>query len=60
MIHRDNVKFYQRFFVGRVSESCEVGSCGDVIGLLCAYTGTAAFNIDGMTLHSALMQKFII
>ena len=54
MIHRDNVKFYRRFFVGRVSESCEVGSCGDdVIGLLCAYTGTVAFNIDGMTLHSA-------
>ena len=53
MIYRDNVKFYRRFFVGRVSESCEVGSCGDdVIGLLCAYTGTAAFNIDGMTLHS--------
>ena len=25
----------------------------DVIALLCAYTGTAAFNIDGMTLHSA-------
>ena len=54
MVQRDNVKFYRRFFVGRVSESCEVGSCGeDVIGLLCAYTGTAAFNIDGMTLHSA-------
>ena len=54
MIHRDNVKFYRRFLVGRVCESGEVGSCGDdVIGLLCAYTGTAAFNIDGMTLHSA-------
>ena len=54
MIHRDNVKFYRQFFTGRVSESGEVDSCGNaVIGLLCAYTGTAAFNIDGMTLHSA-------
>ena len=33
MTHHDNVKFYQCFFVGRVSESCEVGSSGDdVIG----------------------------
>ena len=54
MVQRDNVKFYRRFLVGRVSDSGEVMSCGDeVIGLLCAYTGTAAFNIDGMTLHSA-------
>ena len=28
-------------------------STEDVITLLCAYTGTAAFNINGMTLHSA-------
>ena len=28
-------------------------STEDLITLLCAYTGTAAFNINGMTLHSA-------
>ena len=54
MIHRDNVKFFHRYFVGRVSESGEVGSCSDdVIAVLSAYTGMAAFNIDEMTLHSA-------
>ena len=54
MTHHNNVKFYKCFFVGRISESCEVISSGnDVIGLVCAYTGTATFNIDGMTLHSA-------
>ena len=54
MIYRDNVKFFRRYFVGK---PCEFGgvdsSLEDVIALLCAYTGTAAFNIDGMTLHSA-------
>ena len=54
MVHCDNVKFYRRFFIGRVCDSGEIVSCSDsVISLLCAYTGTAAFNIDGMTLHSA-------
>lgn len=54
MIHHDNVKFLRRYFVGRVSESGEVGFCSDdVIAVLSAYKGTAAFNIDGMTLHSA-------
>ena len=54
MIYCDNVKFFRRYFVGK---PCEFGgvdsSLEDVIALLCAYTGTAAFNIDGMTLHSA-------
>ena len=59
MIHRDNVKFFHRYFVGRVSESGEVGSCSDdVIAVLSAYTGTAAFNMDGMTLHSAFQLHF--
>ena len=54
MIYRDNVKFFRRFFVGKPSEFGGVeSSVEDVIAILCAYTGTAAFNIDGMTLHSA-------
>ena len=54
MIYRDNVKFFRRFFVGKPSEFGGVeSSTEDVIALLCAYTGTAAFNINGMTLHSA-------
>ena len=52
MIYRDNIKFFRRFFVS--CDSNGVSSCHeDVLALLCAYTGTAAFNIDGMTLHSA-------
>ena len=52
MIYHDNIKFFRRFFVS-CDSNC-VSSCyGDVIERLCAYTGTAAFNIDGMTLHSA-------
>ena len=52
MIYRDNIKFFRRFFVS--CDSNGVSSCNeDVIALMCAYTGTAAFNIDGMTLHSA-------
>ena len=52
MIRYDNVKLFRRFYVS--SEDDGIHSCSeDVITLLCAYTGTAAFNINGMTLHSA-------
>ena len=52
MIYRDNVKFFRRFFVSCDNNGIS-SSQENVIALLCAYTGTAAFNIDGMTLHSA-------
>ena len=52
MIRYDNVKLFRRFYIS--SEDDGIHSCSeDVITLLCAYTGTAAFNINGMTLHSA-------
>ena len=54
MMYRDNTKLYRRYFAGKPSEFGGVENCGeDVLAILCAYTGTAAFNIDGMTLHSA-------
>ena len=54
MMYRDNTKLYRRYFAGKPSEFGGVANSGeDVLAILCAYTGTAAFNIDGMTLHSA-------
>ena len=52
MIRYDNVKLFRRFYVCSGDDGMQT-STEDVITLLCAYTGTAAFNIDGMTLHSA-------
>ena len=52
MIRHDNVKLFRRFYVCSGDDGMQ-SSTEDVITLLCAYTGTAAFNIDGMTLHSA-------
>ena len=52
MIRHDNVKLFHRFYLCSGDDGMQ-SSTEDVITLLCAYTGTAAFNIDGMTLHSA-------
>ena len=56
MIRYDNVKLFHMFYVS--SEDDGIHSCSeDVITLLCAYTGTAAFNINGMTLYSAFQLQ---
>ena len=52
MIRYDNVKLFRRFYICSGDDGMQ-SSTEDVITLLCAYTGTAAFNINGMTLHSA-------
>ena len=52
MICYDNVKLFCRFYICSGDDGMQ-SSTEDVITLLCAYTGTAAFNINGMTLHSA-------
>ena len=52
MIRYDNVKLFRRFYTCSEDDGVQ-SSTEDVITLLCAYTGTAAFNINGMTLHSA-------
>ena len=52
MIRYDNVKLFRRFYISSEDDGIH-SSTEDVITLLCAYTGTAAFNINGMTLHSA-------
>ena len=52
MIRYDNVKLFHRFYACSGDDGMQ-SSIEDVITLLCAYTGTAAFNINGMTLHSA-------
>ena len=52
MIRYDNVKLFHRFYICSGDDGMQ-SSTEDVITLLCAYTGTAAFNINGMTLHSA-------
>lgn len=49
MIHRDVKMFFTQFS----QDSAYIDSTDPVI-LLTAFTGTAAFNIDGITLHSAL------
>ena len=56
MIQYYNVKLFHRFYIS--SEDDGIHSCSeDVITLLYAYTGTAAFNINGMTLHSAFQLQ---
>ena len=52
MICYDNVKLFRRFYICSGDDGMQ-SSTEDVITLLCTYTGTAAFNINGMTLHSA-------
>ena len=52
MICYDNVKLFRRFYICSGDDGMQY-STEDVITLLCTYTGTAAFNINGMTLHSA-------
>ena len=52
MIQRDNVYLFRNYYArcggDDISDSCE-----DIVTLVSAYTGTAAFNINGITLHSA-------
>lgn len=53
LIYRDTVRLFRKSnaFTRDINGS---SSAEDVIALLTAYTGTAAFNINGCTLHSAL------
>ena len=52
MIQHDNIKLFRSYYT-RNSEDDLGGSYEDVITLVTAFTGTASFNINGMTLHSA-------
>ena len=53
MIHRDTVKLLRDYYIRNRGDELG-GGFEDVIALITAYTGTASFHVNGMTLHSAL------
>ena len=52
MINRDNIHIYRGYYA-RCAGLDDTGSYEDIVTIVSAFTGTASFNVNGMTLHSA-------
>ena len=53
MIYQDNVQLFHKCNIFQGGDTSFENNPQDVIALLTAFTGTAAFNINGTTLHAA-------